>query len=233
MAQSALNISPVSAMARALGDIGSGDISVEPLGQLEDNTILRAPFQEGRKIILDLTPGEDAWLNVLEVNAGMMPHHEGHETQCLHMAVQLDGVDYFKLEAIERKIQKAFGYSVIHNAGKTWYGMHHGEGKVILNLVLANSQSPTSLIFIQGGVMKEGVGKAFLDECLAGDSLKDFYCKAKVGLEFIHETGDSISVVLRVHSTIFTPVLKCTIVQYSAAEKESCMRASKRLKYVM
>ena len=81
--------------------------------------------------------------------------------------------------------------------------------------------------------MKEGVGKAFLDECLAGDSLKDFYCKAKVGLEFIHETVDSISVVLRVHSTIFTPVLKCTIVQYSAAEKESCMRASKRLKYVM
>ena len=80
--------------------------------------------------------------------------------------------------------------------------------------------------------MKEGVGKAFLDECLAGDSLKDFYCKAKVGLEFIHETGDS-SVVLRVHSAIFTPVLKCTIVQYSAAEKEACVRASKRLKYVL
>ena len=81
--------------------------------------------------------------------------------------------------------------------------------------------------------MKEGVGKAFLDECLAGDCLKDFYCKAKVGLEFIHETGDSISVVLRVHSAIFTPVLKCTIVQYSVEEKEACMRASKRLKYVL
>ena len=131
MAQSALNISPVSAMALALGDIGFGGITVEPLGQLEDGTALRAPFQEGRKIILDLTPGEDAWLDVLEVNAGMMPHHEGHETQCLHMAVQLNTANSFKLEAIEKKIQKAFGYSVIHNAGKTWYGMHHGEGKVI------------------------------------------------------------------------------------------------------
>ena len=121
---------------------------------------------------------------------------------------------------------------MLRNGGKTWYGMHHGEGKVILKIVLANSQSPTMLHFIQGGVMKEGFGKAFLDECLSGASLKDFHCKAQVELECIHETAESISVTVTVHSVIFTPMLKRTILRYSTEDKEAIIRASKRLKYV-
>ena len=185
MAQSALANSSAAAMASTLMELNSADITVEHLGLLDTGEALVGPFQRGRKIIVDLSPEEDTWLDVDEVNTAVLPHHEGQEAEALHLAVHLNTAESFKLEAIEKKIQKAYGYSVIQNMGKTWYPMHLGEGKVVLNVVLGHSKSPTLLRFIQAGVMKKGVGKAFLEECLAGAKLTDFHCKVKMELDFL------------------------------------------------
>ena len=230
MAQTISSKFTVAAMV-CLMDLNSADITVADLGKLEDGSVLTAPFQGGRKIVIDLTPEEDTWLDITEVNAAILPHHAGHDTQSLHIAVHLNTADSFKLESIEKKIQKAHGYSVLRNNGKTWVGMHQGEGKVVLNIVLENSAAPTPLRFIQDGAMKKGFGKVFLDECLQGACLKDFHCKAKVELECIHETAETINVTLTVCSIVFTPMLKRNIVDYSLAEEEAFIRASKRLKY--
>ena len=66
--------------------------------------------------------------------------------------------------------------------------------------------------------MKKGVGQTFLQECLGGDTLKDYRCKAKVLLECIHETPESISITLTMLSAIFVPVPKRCVVDYSADE---------------
>jgi len=50
------------AMASSLGDIVAQDIKVSEVGLLSDDTSLLAPIYNGRKIVLDLTPGEDDWL---------------------------------------------------------------------------------------------------------------------------------------------------------------------------
>ena len=230
MAQSSDPTAP--AMVSTLMDLTSADITVEQLGLLDNGEVLAGPLQRGRKIIADLTPEEDTWLSVDGVNPMLLPHHEGQEAESLHLVVHLNTAECFKLDAIEKKIQKAHGYSVIKNLGKTWYPMHHGDGKIVLNIVLEHSKSPTLLRFIDAGVVKKGVGKAFLDECLAGASLTDFNCKVKMELAFLHETADSISVALTAHCVAFTPMLKRTVVDFGAEEEEAMIRSSKRSKYM-
>ena len=232
MAQSALANSSAAAMASTLMELNSADITVEHLGLLDTGEALVGPFQRGRKIIVDLSPEEDTWLDVDEVNTAVLPHHEGQEAEALHLAVHLNTAESFKLEAIEKKIQKAYGYSVIQNLGKTWYPMQLGEGKVVRNVVLEHSKSPTLLRFIQAGVMKKGVGKAFLEECLAGAKLTDFHCKVKMELDFLHVTAESINVTLTAHSIAFIPMLKRTVVDFTAEEDETMMRSSKRRKFM-
>ena len=109
--------------------------------------------------------------------------------------------------------------------------MRRGDQNVILNLVLENSEALTPLRFIQGNTIKKGFGKNFLDACLAGASLQDFHCKAKVELECIQETVDAISITLTVHSIVFAPVPKRIIVDLTAEEEEMMIRAAMRLKY--
>ena len=71
-------------MAPALGDIAIKDIKVSEAGLLGSNASLLTPIYNGSNIALDLTPGEDDWLEVLEVNTATMARHEGEETQALH-----------------------------------------------------------------------------------------------------------------------------------------------------
>ena len=218
------------AMASSLGDIVAEDIKVSEVGLLSDDTSLLAPIYNGRRIVLDLTPGEDDWLEVSEVNSAPTEHHTGEKTQALHVAVRLSEADAAKLDAIDKTLRKEMGYSVI-SSGRAWYGMHRGGGKVLLNLIVANSVALTSLRFLQDGILKKGAGQAFLDECLGGAGLKDFYCKVKVELECIQETGDTISVLLTTHSVIFAPVPKRTVVDFTDEEEKAAIRAAKRLKY--
>lgn len=231
MAQASLDsITLLPVMAPSLGDILAKDIKVSEAGLLGSNAPLLAPMYNGRKIVLDLTPGEDDWLEVLEVNAAVMTHHEGEEAQALHVAVRLSDKDVATLEAIDKKVQKEMGYSVV-KSGKSWYGMHRGGGKVILNIIMANSAAPTSLRFVQDGALKRGSGQAFLDQCLNGACLKDFYCKAKVELECIQEVGDIINILLTTHSVIFAPMPKRSLVDFTDEEELAVIRAAKRLKY--
>ena len=217
-------------MASSLGEIVAKDIKVSEVGLMGNATSLLAPVYNDRKIILDLTPGEDDWLEVLEVNTTVAAHHEGEDTQALHLAVRVSGDDAAKLDAIEKKVQKEMGYSVI-TSGKPWYGMHRGGGKVILNLIMASSVAPTSLRFLQDGTLKKGAGPAFLEQCLSGGCLKDFYCKAKVELECIQQADSTISILLTTHSVIFAPVPKRSVVDFTAEEEAAAIRAAKRLKY--
>ncbi len=222
------NLLPV--MATSLGDIEAKDINVSEVGLLGSGASLLAPIYKGRKIVLDLTPGEDDWLEVLEVNASTTAHHEGEDTHALHLAVRLSADDSAQLDVIEKKVQKEMGYKVI-TSGKAWYGMHRGGGKVILNLIMTNSVAPTTLRFLQDDALKKGAGQAFLEQCLGGGCLKDFYCKAKVELECIQQGEDSISILLTTHSIIFAPVPQRTIVDFTAEEEVAVIRAAKRLKY--
>ena len=231
MVQTTVGDIPKAAMVSSLYSISSDGVSVSSLGLLEDGNVLYAPVQDGRKIVLDLTPEEDDWLTILNDSNAAMPHQDGHDTLSLHMAVKLSPADCSKLDDLEKQIQKAHGYSVLRNNGKTWYTMRRGDDKVILNLVLENSQSLTPLRFIQDGKIKKGFGKKFLDDCLAGSVLRDFQCKAKVELECVQETSDSISVTLTVHSVVFAPMPKRIIVDLTTDEEEMMIRASKRLKY--
>jgi len=218
------------AMAITLESTNILNLTVSEVGVLANETSLLAPFHNGRKIILDLTPNEDDWLEVLEVNGDSMVHHEGETTKALHMAVRLSDNAIDKIDAIEKKIRILMGYSVL-GAKKAWYGMHRGGGKVILNLVMSDSATLTPLRFLQGGQLNKGFGQAFLNECMDGTNLKDFYCKAKVELECIHETSDTISILLTVHSVIFAPVPKRSIVDFTDEEEAAVIRAAKRLKY--
>ena len=217
-------------MATSLGEIEAKDVKVSQVGLLGSDASLLAPIYNGNKIVLDLTPGEDDWLEVMEVNASAMAHHEGEETQALHLAVRLSAGDASKLELIERTIQKEMGYKVI-TSGKAWYGMHRGGGKVILNLFMANSVAPTTLRFLQDGALKKGAGQAFLEQCLGGGCLKNFLCKTKVELECIQQGEDSISVLLTTHAIIFAPMPKRSVVDFTADEEVAVIRAAKRLKY--
>ena len=232
MAQTTLDSNELlPTMAISLASIDDVNITVSEVGLLGSEAFLQAPFYNGRKIVLDLTPGDDDWLEILDANGESMAHHEGETTQALHVAVRLSDDCIDKLKVIEKKIQKLMGYSVIGHKAKAWYGMHRGGGKVILNIVMDDSAALTPLRFLQGGQIKKGFGKAFLDQCLDGANLKDFYCKAKVEMECIHEAADTISILLTVHSVIFAPVPKRAIIDFTDDEEAAAIRAAKRLKY--
>ena len=124
------------AMASPLTSIDPAKVSIQDLGLLSDGNILLAPSHNGRKIILDLTPGDDDWLEVLTSDSEAFAHLEGEATQALHFGVRLNEADIAKLDAIEKNIQKIMGYSVI------------------LKLVVSNSVAPTSLLFLQGDAFK-------------------------------------------------------------------------------
>lgn len=230
MAQSTFDSSTLlPTMASSLASIITADICVQEVGSLSDNSSLLAPLHNGSKIVLDLTPGEDDWLEVLACNSDAFQHHESEATKALHLAVRLTEADSAKLDAIEKQVQKVMNYRVI--GGKTWFGMHRGDGKIILNLVVGDSVALTPLRFLQGGAFKKGAGQDFLNKCLEGSGLKDFCCKVKVELECVQQANDAISILLTVHSVIFVPVPKRSIVDYTVDEEEAVIRAAKRLKY--
>jgi hypothetical protein len=232
MAQTTLDSNQLlPAMAISLASIVAKNVTVSEVGLLGSEAFLLAPFYNDRKIVLDLTPGDDDWLEILGANGESTAHHEGEATQALHVAVRLSDDTIDKLNAIEKKIRTIKGYSILESKAKAWYGMHRGGGKVILNIVMDDSATLTPLRFLQGGQIKKGFGKAFLDQCLDGANLKDFYCKAKVEMECIHEAADNISILLTVHSVIFAPVPKRTIIDFTADEEAAVIRAAKRLKY--
>ena len=220
----------VPAMASSLASILTDNIKVSEIGLLVNGTSLLAPFYDNRKVVVDLTPGEDDWLDILGANQTAMPHHEGELTQALHMVVLLNEADATKLDAIERKVQKCIDYKVTPS-GKPRYGMHRGSGKVPLNIVLEEFTNLTPLRFLQGGICKKGFGKQFLDNCLNGACIKDFLCKVKVELECIHETEDAFNILLTVHSVIFAPIPKRCLVDFTPEEEAIAIRAAKRFKY--
>ena len=220
----------LAAMVSTLAAINVGNVTVGELGLLTDGSTLMGPFYEGHKIVLDLTPGEDDWLEVIGANPTALQHYNGEETQALHLAVRLGDDDSKILEALEKKMQRCLGYSVI-SSGKAWKGMHRGQGKVILNIILGNSAALTPLRFVQGCTLKKGFGQSFLDECLNGGSLADYNCRVKVELECIHDTPDDISINLRVHTVIFAPVPKCNLVDLTTEEEDVAIRSAKRFKY--
>ena len=235
MAQSAFISQPDPSMALNLREIDDQSLELNlrstTLGVRCDGQPLLAPSYNGRRMDINLTPGEDDWLQILDVDGDLSEHHQGDPAQALHLAVQVNQEDAAKLERIDQLMQKQVNYAIIRPGSKPWFGMHHGDGRVVLALLLEDSVAPTTMKFVQGDVLKAGTGKAFLDECLNGASLKDFCCKALVQLECLQCTSDEYSIVLVVHEVIFAPFPKRTIVRYTAAEDAAAMRAAKRLKY--
>jgi hypothetical protein len=221
------------AMGAPLASIDLDLVSVATLGLLPDDAVLRAPFVNDVKIILDLTPNDDDWLTVDGVNSSTHLHHEGggSGTEALHISVKMNESDAAQLDAIERKIQQCMGYSVIRSQ-KVWKTMHRGNGKVILNLMVDDdTAAPSVLRFIQGDTVKKGFGRAFLYECLKPYRLQDFVCKVRVELECIHETESEISILLTVHSVIFAPVPKRVVIDFNGPDELAAQQAAKRIKY--
>jgi hypothetical protein len=220
----------LAAMVSTLAAINVGNVTVGELGLLTDGSTLMGPLYEGHKIVLDLTPGEDDWLEVIDANTTALQHYNGEETQALQFAVRLGDDDSKILEALEKKMQRCLGYSFM-SSGKAWKGMHHGQGKVILNIILGNSTALTPLRFVHGGTLKKGFGQSFLDECLNGGNLANYNCRVKVELECFHKPPDDISVNLRVHTVIFAPVPKCNLVDLTTEEEVVAIMSAKRFKY--
>ena len=231
MAQSIFDSSALfPAMATSLASVDPANVSVQELGLLSDGSSLLAPRHNGSKIILDLTPGDDDWMEVISANSEAFHHLEGEATQALHLVVSLNEADAAKLDAIETKVQKGMSYSVI-KSGKTWLKMHRGGGQVVLNLVMSDSVAPTQLLFLQGGAFKKGAGLAFLNQCLEGSSLKDFCCKATVEMLCVQQANDAINIVLAVHHVMFAPVPKWSIISCPADKEEAAIRTAKRFKF--
>jgi len=229
MAQS-VEIATLPAMTSPLFSIDPAGVSISELGILSNGATLEAPIYNGSKIILDLTAGEDDWLEIMEANPTVLEHHAGEPTRAMHIAVHLDVASVKQLTDIEKQVQRCKGYSVI-NSNKAWKGIHRGNGKIILNVVLDWSLALTPLRFVHNGILKKGVGEAFLAECLGESSLTDYQCKVKVELECIHETANDISITLTVHSMILTQMRRRAIVDFTADEEAAAIRAAKRIKY--
>lgn len=225
--------STLSNMACSITDLVLGDITITNLGFRSDGAPLLAPLFKGNKIVLDLTPGADDWMEVLGVNDSPMEHHSGEAVQALHVAVSLSGTSADAtpiLDNLDRVLQKAMGYSVTKSK-KTWYSTHRGNGKIILNIPVHNTAAPTTLRFFHNGRFEKGHGQEFLQARLAGGSLKDYRCKAKAELECIQENDDGFTVLITAHSVMFVPVPKRSVVDYNDEEEKAAIQAAKRLKY--
>jgi len=219
-------------MACSLADVMVCSFTLRELGLRADGQPLLGPLYLGKKLVLDLAPGADDWLEVLDVNSAPTDHHAGETTQALHVAVRLDGASAEaapKLDAVDRKLQKEMGYQL--KSGKTWYNMHRGNGKIILNVAVQNPVAPTVLGFFKGDRFEKGHGMEFLQAHLAGGSLKDYRCKAKAELECIQEDGNSITVLITAHSLMFVPMPKRAVVEYTEEEEAAMIQAAKRLRY--
>ena len=226
----------LSSMALALADFDfatpGGHITITNLGLRSDGNPLLAPLYKGSKIVLDLTPGGDDWLEVLDVNSAPLEQHSGEAVQALHVAVRLDDPSAAQasvLDHLDKLLQKEMGYST--KSKKAWYSTHRGNGKIILNIAVQNTSAPTTLRFFQNGKFEKGHGQEFLQARLAGGSLKDYRCKAKVELECIQENDDGITVLITAHSVMFVPTPKRTVVDYTEEEEAAVIQAAKRLKY--
>ena len=92
---------------RTLSSLTSGAISVGVVGTVGDEVKLQVPLHKGERIVLDLTPGDDDWLHVINANAVAMKHHELHGAEALHMAAQLDEDDAQRLLELNNKIRQA------------------------------------------------------------------------------------------------------------------------------
>ena len=214
----------------SIDDICAADISVEKVGVLESGEQLYAPLHNGQPILLNLTPGEDEWLKVLAANAELLPHHCSEDAQVLHLAVGLNTPTADKLDMIENRVKDLFYKDELLKI--FWKTMHLGEGKLVLNLVMEASASPTVLRFVEGNTMKRGIGHAFFKEQVGENTLSDFKCKAVVQLEFIH-VAETININMTVHTIVFAKPPKRSIVDYTAMDEDIILQAAKRFKYLM
>jgi hypothetical protein len=215
---------------RPLNSFAEDEVTMGVIGAVGDAVPLQVPLYEGEKIVIDLTPGDDDWLRVINANAEPMKHHELHEAEALHVAVQLSESDAQMLLALDNKIRDAYGYSTMR-AAVSWKSMTNRTGKAVMNLVLNSSGAPTRISLLKDDHMLDGEGAEFLNECLQGKPLADFMFKAAVELECIHRTDAQIGVTITVHHLVLTPVPKRTRVEYSQSYLEAALRAAKRIKY--
>lgn len=235
-ARHSIEIDSLPTMASPLESIDIDLISVAVLGQLSDaadgadGAILRAPFyNDSSKIIVDFTPGDDDWCQIDATNETLHPHHENCTAEALHVAIKLNG-NAAVLEAIEKKIQREAGYSVI-GSQKVWKPMHRGDQKVIINIMMDNSVAPTALRFVKGGDLKQGSGYTFLQDCVKPHKLHDYVCKVWAELECLEETESEISVLLTAHTMLFVPRPKRATLDFGEADVFSAVVSSKRLRY--
>jgi len=215
------------AMAITLHSIDVECLAGRQFGVASDGTELWEPTFKGQKIILDLAPGAK-FLDVKGVDRELMPHFRGEAAQSICVAVHLGVEDQAKLDSIDDAMKKVFKYSAF--GGKVlWKNMYCGH--MVLNLVLADTAQPTLLKFVKGDRVLKGVGKDFLDSCLAGRRLEDFICKPKVLLECVQETSDYIMITVTVLSIIFAPAPRRVLVTHTEEEDAEAIQAVKRLKW--
>ena len=219
-----------TAMAASFASLNVSKVTVERIGTLSNDEPLIAPVYDGHKIVLDLTTCEDDWLEILATNATTQPHYENEVAETLHVALKLHEHDAILLDELDKKIMTEKGYSVIKSK-LPWYSMNRGKGKVIVNFAMGNTAAPTQLRIFKDGKFTKGTGYAFLQDCLGGDRLQDFVCKAIVEMECIQESSEAINVLITAHSVMLVKIPKRTVVDYSADEEEIAIRAAKRLKY--
>ena len=223
----------LAAMAVTTQSIEVNLIKVAEIGLASDDAPILAPFLGDKKIVIDLTPSADDWLQVTGANAETIAHYEGEAVQSLCMGVTLPMADAEHLELIDNAIRRKAGHSVV-TTRTVWKSMNMGEGMMILNLVLdKTSAAPTQLAFITADGIKEGTGRAFLEQCRGDTPWQNFKCAAKVLLEFIHTTPDYMAVVCRPLSVIFAVPPKPLVVLHTAEEKDARIRSAKRFRYML
>ena len=226
----------LSSMALSLADLDleapGKCVTISTIGLRSDGEPLLAPLYNGAKIVLNLTPDDDDWLEVLDVNSAPMDHHDGEAAQTLHVAVRLDGDSAAAapvLDKLDMLLQRELGYRT--NSKKAWFPTHRGNGKIILNVAVQKTAAPTTLRFLQSGGFEKGQGQEFLQARLDGGSLKDFRCKAMAELECIQENDDGFTVLITAHSVMFVPLPKRAAVDYTKDEEAAVIQAAKRLRY--
>ena len=207
-----------------------GVITVRLAGVVANDVDLLVPVCEGKKIVLDLTPGADDWLRILAANAALMKRHELDEAEALHIAAQLSESDANQLLELDEKISYAYGYSTIQPP-LPCVAMTKSSGKTVVNLILRNSEAPTRISVLKDEHVLTGSGAEFLNDCLKGRSLADFMCKAIVELECINKGEAQIGVMLSLHHLVLTPVPKRTRVEYPESALDAALRSAKKLKY--
>ena len=220
-------------MASPICAYKDGNITSSHLGLLSDDSSLWQPLHEGKQIVIDLTPGEDDWLDIVGANAALTPLHEGEVTKSLKLAVKLPLQDADVLADIEMRIKQAMNYSAVQ-CKVFWKGLLGGDGKVAVHLVLEDTHALTAINFIWDNTYQKGSGKQFLDSIIGSEfytTLKNFRCKAKVLLECMQETPEYITLTCTVLSCIFVPAPTRRIVDHTPEEMAVAVRAAKRFRY--